>query len=96
MAKSTLRKAENETSWLVIGQAIDRARTACQLSVKEFASAVQRDERQVARWFNGSERPQVDAVYAVECFRQPLIVALAERAGVGVEVTTAITMRRIA
>lgn len=94
MAKADLRKAD---IWKPrIGQALRRALSLCGWSLKEFAGAVDRDPRQCARWLDGSERPQLDAVFAVEELRQPLVIALAELVGPGVEVTTAITIRRIA
>jgi transcriptional regulator with XRE-family HTH domain len=61
-----------------IGRAIDRARQLRGWNLDEFADAVKRDSRQVARWFTGVERPQLDAVFAVESLRQPLVIALAE------------------
>ena len=94
MAKADLRKPD---MWREqIGGAIQRAMSLRGWSLKELAGAVDRDERQCARWIDGTERPQFDTLFGVETFRQPLIVALAELAGAGVEVTTAITIRRIA
>jgi hypothetical protein len=93
MARADLRKAESDAAWLAIGQAMDRARQACQLTVKEFAGLVDRDPRQVARWFDGTERPQVDAVFAVTMLRQALLVALAAAAGPGVEIETVVRIR---
>lgn len=92
MAKAGLPKAETNAA----GVAIARAQTLCGWSLKEFARAAQRGERQLARWIDGSEHAQLDTLFAIVPFRQPLIQALAEVAGAGVEVTTAITMRRIA
>lgn len=39
---------------------------------------------------------QLDAVFAIDSLRQPLIVALAELGGAGVETTTVITIRKVA
>jgi hypothetical protein len=64
--------------------------------LKEFAAAVQRDERQVARWFTGVEHPQLAAIFAVPILRPLLVIALAELAGEGIEVTTHIRIVRIA
>lgn len=94
MAKADLRKAENDAAWLEIGQAMDRVRCARRLSVKEFAEKVGRDEAQVRRWFGGTERPQVDAVFAVKEFRQPMVIELAHDAGA--EVTTQIAIKQTA
>ena len=94
MAKADLRKAD-VTEWRgSIGQAIGRARTLCELSLKEFADAIGRDERQVARWIGGTERPQLDAIFAVPTLRGPLVIALAELSGT-VEVITEIRVRRV-
>lgn len=95
-AKADLRKAESERLRSVIGRAIDRARQLRGWSLKELAGAVDRDERQVSRWISGEERPQFDALIAVESFRQPLIVAFAEIAGEGVTISTTIEIRRTA
>jgi hypothetical protein len=79
------------------GRPRDRARAATRgWSLKEFAEAAQRGERQLARWMDGTEHAQLDTLFAIESFRQPLIVALAERAGFGVDVHTTITIRRAA
>lgn len=94
-AKADLRKAESHERRL-IGKAIDRARQLRGWNLDEFAQAVKRDPRQCARWFDGSERAQMDALFAVESLRQPLIVAFAEVAGAGVEVVTEIRVRRTA
>lgn len=94
VAKANLRKADD---WKpLVGRALVRAIQLRGWSLKEFAGAVDRDPRQCARWLDGSERPQFDALFAIESFRQPLIVAFAEMAGAGVEVTTHISVRRIA
>ena len=94
MAKAALpdvRKAEN---WSDLGRAIDRVRTLHRLSLKEFADALQRNERQVARWFEGTERPQLEVVFGVVKFRQSVVVALAELAGDGVIVETVVRVQR--
>src|SRR5690242_5413272 len=93
MAKADLRKTEDWRA--AIGRAIERARTLSQLSLKELADLVGRDERQVARWIGGTERPQLDAIFAVPQLRGPLVIALAELSG-SVDVVTTISIRRIA
>jgi DNA-binding transcriptional regulator YiaG len=92
MAKADLRKAEVDDWRAAIGRAIERTRTLSQMSLKEFADAVQRDERQVARWITGAERPQFDAIFGVEGLRAPLVIALAEMSQ-DVEVITEIRVR---
>lgn len=88
MAKAVLRKAE-------IGKAIERTRTLCQLTLKEFSSAIGRDERQIARWIAGTERPQLDTIFAAEELRDALIQALAEQSD-RIQIQTVITIRRTA
>lgn len=93
MAKADLRKAETNAEWLELGRILARVQVLSGLSLKEFADAVQRDERQIARMKDGKERPQIEAVYAVARFRQMLIQALGESAGAEVEVT--VKLRRV-
>src|SRR5262245_28750689 len=95
-AKAHLRKAE-EGEWRArVGGAVERAYKLCGWSLKEFASKVRRDERQLARWISGAERPQFDVMFGVEVVRSALVIALAELAGAGVQVETTVTIRRIA
>lgn len=96
MASAHLRKAETVDFRELIGRAIERTRTLSGLSLKEFAAAVGRDERQVSRWENGGENPQLHLIFANQSLRQPLIVALAELVGDSVEVTTHIAIKRTA
>jgi ribosome-binding protein aMBF1 (putative translation factor) len=99
-AKADLRKTEMEqepANWAAeIGRVVQRVRNFSGLSLKEFAAELGREERQVARWIAGTERPQFDVLFAVEAFRQPLIIALAELAGQGVEIETVVRVRRSA
>lgn len=94
MAKADLRKTEMEPWREQIGQAIQRVKDRSGLSLKEFADAVQRNERQVSRWFDGTEHPQIAAIFAVETLRGLLIVVLAELAGDAVEIETVVRVRR--
>lgn len=83
-----------ETPWREsVGQAIQRCFSLAGLTQKEAAALLERDQAQVARWISGDERPQVDAIFAVEALRGPLVIALAELAGC-VDVETTITVRR--
>jgi len=75
-----------------IGEVIERAFALAGLTQKEAAALLDRDQAQIARWMNGSDRPQFDAIFAVESLRQPLIQALAELAG-NVVVETVVRMR---
>jgi hypothetical protein len=94
MVKATLRKTDSEPERRLIGRALDRARELRGWNLNQFADAVKRDPRQVARWFDGSENPQFHAIYAVESLREWILVAFAEIAGEGVQVTTQITVTR--
>ena len=93
MVKADLRKAETPDLRPLIGRALERTRQAAGLTLKEFAAALGRNERQVARWITGAERLQVDAVFAVEHLRSKFVVALAELAE-DVDVVTVIQVRR--
>lgn len=93
MAKADLRKAEPEDWKPVIGRAIERTRTLCGWSLKQFADAIGRDERQIARWIVGTERPQLDAIFAVQELRGPLVIALSELSDT-VSVETTITIKK--
>lgn len=97
MAKARMDKADPEQSAdrRLIGQALNRARELRGWNLNQFADAVQRDPRQVARWFSGTERAPMDAIFAVESLRQPVIVAFSEIAGAGVEVITEIRVRKV-
>lgn len=93
MAKADLRKPEMADWREQIGRAIERARTLACCTLKEFAALIGRDERQIARWIAGTERPQMDAIFGVPQLRGPLVIALAELAE-EVRVETTITIRR--
>jgi len=96
MAKASLpdiRKTDQGDWREQIGRAIRRVRG--ELTLKEFAAAIARDERTVSRWEDGKERPQLDAIFSVKALRGPLVVAFAEMAD-DVEVITEIRVRRSA
>lgn len=95
MAKADLRKPEIGDFREQIGRGIERARLLSGLSLKEFADQIGRDERQIARWITGAERPQFDAIFAVKALRGPMVVALAELSET-VDVQTTIVIRRSA
>lgn len=96
MAKADLNFVE--TSWREqIGKAIDEAIALANRTQKEVWAALgHQDGAQLNRWLSGKERPQFDALFAVEWLRQPLVIALAKLAGEGVEITTHIQIRRSA
>ena len=94
---ANIRKADvaSETDWRAeIGRCVGAVRERSGLSLKEFAAALHRDERQVSRWIDGAERAHLDALWAVEAFRLILLVVFAERAGHAVEVLTEIRVSR--
>lgn len=93
-AKADLRLPETDAWREQVGAAIEHARQLSGLSLKEFAAAVGRDERQIARWISGDERAQLDRLFAVEALRQSLVIALASLAGQQVEIETTIRVRR--
>lgn len=94
MAKAALKNLEKP--WREqIGAAIERALKLAGLTQKEgWALLGHNDGAQLNRWIKGTERPQLDTLFAVEMLRQPLAQALAEIAGAEVEVT--VRMRRSA
>lgn len=94
MAKADLRKSETEGWRVEIGRAIQRAMGLAGWNLEQFANAVGRDARQCSRWINGAERPQMDALFAVERLRPALVIALSELAGEDVTINTVVTIRR--
>ena len=90
-----VRKAEIEGLWGKWGGCIDEVRGVFRLTLKEFAAELGKDERQVARWIAGQERPQIEVVFAVERFQGVMLIALARSAS-DVEVNTVIHVRRSA
>lgn len=95
MAKADIRKAEMDALYGSLGRAMAEVMGTFGLSLKEFASEVGKDERQLQRQMDGRERPQLEAIFAVERFRGPLVIALA-RLAADVDVVTEIRVRRSA
>lgn len=93
MVKATLPITESAGD---AGRAIQRAQQLRGWSLKEFSDAAKRNERQLARWMDGTEHPQLDTLFQIQSFRIPLVQALAEIAGAGIEIETTIRLRRIA
>ncbi len=93
MAKAV--KKVDESPWRErIASAIARCFALAGVSQKEAAALLERDQAQVARWIAGAERPQLDAIFSVELFRRPIVQALAELAGTGVQIETTIRIHR--
>ena len=77
-----------------LGAAIKRARQRRQWSLKEFAALIKRDERQVARWEEGSEGALWERLLEIHTLRPELLVALAEIGGDAIEIETTVRIRR--
>jgi hypothetical protein len=92
-AKASIRKTDTEGYYAALGGCIEEVRRVSGLTLKEFAAVVGKDERQIARQVEGKDRPQLEAVFAVERFRGPLVIALA-RLAAGCEIDTVIHVRR--
>lgn len=77
-----------------VGHAVEKARLLRGWNNDELAGKVERDERQVARWQTGDERPQFDVLFGIQDdrFRNALVIALAEL-GTGVTIDTVIHVR---
>jgi hypothetical protein len=96
MLTADLRKPEGDTWRVDIGRTVQRSMTLLGWSLKEFAGAVGRDPRQCARWMDGTERPQLDVIFAVRDLRRVFVIAVSELAGAEVEIETTIRIRRSA
>lgn len=90
MAKVSIPKAKN---YAALGKRVARVLELSTLSLKEFSALIGRNERQVGRWIDGSDRPQLELLYESPALHPLLVIALAEGAP-GVEVETTITVRR--
>lgn len=101
MAKADLRFPEVERYRAGIA-AIVHAITS-HWTLEEFAARLEKgtgrpnwDVRQLARWQNGSERPQFDALMTIEELREPLLIGMAKLGDMQAEITTSITLKRFA
>lgn len=94
MAKAGVRKT-NPSMRALLGRCVEEVRLACGLNLDEFAHALGKNPRQVARWISGEDNPMFDAIVAVERFRSPLVIALASLSK-DIEVVTEIRVRRSA
>lgn len=89
-AKTLHRLAENDNpEWVKLGACMGEVKQFLGLSLEEFAFALKKDERQISRQLLGKERPQIEAVLAVDRFQGPMVIALA-RIAQGVEVDTVV------
>lgn len=92
MAKADLRKAEEDAARQDEGRIAERVWKLSGLDLKQFAALLQKDERQVARWFTAVERPQFGAMRAVPLLRPLVTIAFGE-ADENAIVTTTITVK---
>jgi len=92
-AKSLIQKSDKTHA--LLGQCMEDTRIAAGLNLDEYAHAIGKDPSQVKRQIEGKERPQIEAVFAVERFQVLLITAMAKRIG-QIEVETVIRIRRSA
>lgn len=92
MAKADVRKADNALIHAQLGHCMQEVQHAFCLTLKEFAAELGKDERQVQRQMDGIDRPQIEAVFAVERFQGPMVIAMA-RVAAGVEVDTVVHIR---
>lgn len=93
MAKAHVRMPD--VDWLiVIGAAIQEAVKVAGFSNKEAAARAGVDDAEFGKWMNGTRRPQFDRLFAIPELRRPLVIAIAQLAGEGVEVVTEIRVRR--
>lgn len=94
-AKADLRKSEIDPYYAQLGGVLRAVQHAFGLTLQEFAHELGKNESQVRRQMEGMERPQIEAVFAVQRFQGPLVIALA-RLATGIEVDTVIHVRRSA
>lgn len=92
MAKVAVRKAE--PPYTELGACIGEVQRVFGLTLQQFACELGKDERQVARQIQGVERPQIEAVFAVERFRPALLIAMAQASGSEIVIDTVIHIRR--
>lgn len=95
MAKAIVRTPDIEWN-AVIGAAIQQAVRDAGFSNKEAAAKADVDDAEFGKWLSGGRRPHFDKLFAIPELRQPLVIALAQLGGVGVEVVTEIRLKRSA
>lgn len=86
MAKADVRSADIDWNRL-IAQAIRRAVLMAFESHKEAIAAIEEatgsplDDAEFGKWLNGSRRPQLDKLLAVEALRDPIVVQIGKLVG---------------
>jgi hypothetical protein len=87
VAKVVGESLRNPQKWAELARVVSYVRYERRLTLKEFAGLLDRSESQIRAWETASERPQIEALWAVEVFREDLIYGLAKEAGIEVERT---------
>jgi hypothetical protein len=94
MLHADLRNPETDDLQAEIGACLDYARRFVGWNLEQLANALpapegkdQRDPRQVRRWIDGKERPQLDVIFAVRELRGPFVIGLAKLAALDMETT---------
>ena len=94
MAKADLPKPERRH--VLMAAVMTAVREASKLNLDQFSQRCGKDPRQIDRMEKGEERPQIEAVFAVEAFQPLVLEAMAAVIGHRVEVETTIHIRRSA
>lgn len=94
-AKVDLKKTEKDVLWAELGKCLVFVCYDAQLSLKEFAASLEKDAAQIQRQMEGKERPQIEAVFALKCYRPALVIAMARLTN-EIETFTEIRVRRSA
>lgn len=94
-AKADLRISEKSEAafYARLGGCMAEVQHAFGLTLKEFAGELGKNESQIRRQMEGHERPQIEAVFVVERFQGPMVIALARLAS-GVEIDTVLHIRQ--
>ncbi len=80
----------------VIGQLVARTFELMGVTKQDAAYRMQyRDAGTISRWCSGTERPLFDKLFTIDGFAVAYVLAIAER-NPEIEVTTVVTIRRIA
>ncbi len=89
MGKARMAKADvkiPDIDWnAVVSKAITRAVRDVWDNDKEAAGEIGVDAGEFCKWLNGSRRPQLDKLWAIERLRQPLCVRLSQLAGAAIQ-----------
>lgn len=92
--KEVIRKSDKSEFYAQLGGCMRDVMHTFGLNLDEFAGELDKDPRQIKRQMDGVDRPQIEAVFAVERFRPAMVIALA-RMSAGVEVDTVLHIRSV-